>query len=46
MVVTPAEEPPVVSTVEIPSPDEVQARTADMRSLLRDHRSRPSRAPF
>ena len=46
MVVPPAEETPVVSTVEIPSPDEVQARTADMRSLLRDRRSRPSRAPF
>nr|AFH75162.1 replication initiation protein [Streptomyces sp. W75] len=45
-VVAPAEETPVVSTVEIPSPDEVQARTADMRSILRDHRSRPSRAPF
>ncbi|MGA5009040.1 hypothetical protein ACPCDX_29130 [Streptomyces koyangensis] len=45
-VVAPAEDTPVVSTVEIPSPDEVQARTADMRSLLRDRRSRPSRAPF
>ncbi|MGX1632671.1 hypothetical protein ACWGUL_01235 [Streptomyces albidoflavus] len=45
-VATPAEDTPAVSTVEIPSPDEVQARTADMRSILRDHRSRPSRAPF
>lgn len=42
----PAEETPVVSTVEIPSPDEVQVRTADMRSLLRENRNRPTRAPF
>lgn len=45
-VVAPAEDTPVVSTVEIPSPDEVQARTADMRSLLRENRNRPARAPF